>query len=279
MMADDTGDMATQEASVADTSGAGSIDVPGRDAKDQSDRGLAAALAAALWETDQGDVDPLPTDVSALLAGQGSLGSSMVTAAPVHDPYDPSLPPTLARAEGWTPDDPTVRLPVVKAPAVVAITPVFDPPDWLLDRLDELLRLEQRHADHVSTLLGQTETRTEELVRIVMEPLLLGLARLADRMTAMDDPTAELLRIQLLQILDVSGVAPFTPEVGERFDASQHRGVSPVSTDDPTLDGRIAKVLSPGWRQAGGRLVRVADVEVHRLRADAQQEPSSRERI
>jgi molecular chaperone GrpE (heat shock protein) len=60
-------------------------------------------------------------------------------------------------------------------------------------------------------------------------------------------------------------VKPFTPAPGERFDASRHTGARRIPTKDASADGTIASTIKAGFARADGSVVRVAEVEVHRL--------------
>jgi molecular chaperone GrpE (heat shock protein) len=85
---------------------------------------------------------------------------------------------------------------------------------------------------------------------------------------ALSDPASPvgMLHKQLLQIMELTcAVRPFTPPVGERFDASLHTGARRIPTTDASADGTIASTIRAGFVRADGSVVRVAEVEVHRL--------------
>lgn len=253
--------------------GAGSQSAQGV-ASDLAERGLAQALAAALWENDGAGaaVEPLPSEPPAL-APDGTRSSVRLVAealASLDEPYEPDAEP------GETAID------VVSVPAP-APTVVVDPYDdslvreslaIIVDRVEELSRLERKHAEHVDRLIAENRTLRDGEVMTAMSPLLLNLARLADRMDGIinaDDPggTAGLLKTQLLQLLEGVGFLPDQPEIGADFDPHIHRGAGTRVVDDPALVGKVVRTVRPGWRTAAGRTIRVAEVEVGRPAPDA----------
>jgi molecular chaperone GrpE (heat shock protein) len=85
---------------------------------------------------------------------------------------------------------------------------------------------------------------------------------------ALADPTSPvgMLYTQLLQTMELTcGVRPFTPASGELFDASRHTGTRRIPTTDASADGTIGGAIRAGFVRADGSVVRVAEVEVHRL--------------
>jgi molecular chaperone GrpE (heat shock protein) len=85
---------------------------------------------------------------------------------------------------------------------------------------------------------------------------------------ALSDPASPvgMLHKQLLQIMELTcAVRPFRPSAGERFDASLHTGARRIPTTDASADGTIASTIRAGFVRADGSVVRVAEVEVHRL--------------
>lgn len=205
--------------------------------RDLTDRGLAQALAAALWEAEPDTLEPPP----------------------------PVVPRQLP--EDIVPDRPHV---VAPAPASASTAP--EPEGWAA-RLDELLRLQARQADHVEKLYAENRALREGELAAVLAPVLLGLTKLADQMdllAATEGPTgsAAMLRTQLLQVLQFSlGVVAFAPEEGELFDVTRERGVRAVETTEPGIAGRVAACVRPGFLRLDGSVVRVAEVEVYRDRA------------
>jgi molecular chaperone GrpE (heat shock protein) len=54
---------------------------------------------------------------------------------------------------------------------------------------------------------------------------------------------------ELRESLADNGVLTYQPEIGDLFDPRQHRqATKPVTSTDPDLDGRIAAVRKPGYR-------------------------------
>ena len=138
-------------------------------------------------------------------------------------------------------------------------------------RVDELARLRTRDTDLIARLHDDvTKLRTGE-ISAALNPVVNGMIKLHDQMVslgALNDPDSPvgMLHTQLLQILELTcAVKPFTPAAGERFDASRHTGARRIPTTDRAADGTIAGTIKPGFARADGSIVRVADVEVHRL--------------
>lgn len=249
-------------------------------ASDLAERGLAQALAAALWENDPGaPVEPLPSEPPGL-APDGTRPSVRLVAEALARLDDPYEQPDDLDAEQQEP-----AAGAVSAAAAAAAVPsvVLEPYDdslvreslaLIVDRVEELSRLERKHAEHVDRLVAENRALRDGEVMAALSPLLLNLARLADRMDAIissDDPggTAGLLKTQLVQLLEGVGFLPDQPEIGSAFDPQIHRGAGTREVDDPTLAGKVVRTVRPGWRTAAGRTIRVAEVEVGRLAADA----------
>ena len=233
----------------------------GATAKELSERGLAQALAAALWESEPvsaGTPPPLPMTVPSLM-DDSERG------------YVQPSPEELAAMAAY---DIPVETSVMAKAKQAARTHNDSPPSWVTERLDEMLRLQQRHQDHVEKLYAENRMLRGGELAHALAPILLGLTKLYDQMamlTETDGPTssAALLRKQLLQVLDNAGsVEPYLPEPGSKFDTRRQRGVGAVDTDDPGLDGRVSSTVRPGFVHHDGTVVRVAEVEVLRFRAE-----------
>lgn len=222
--------------------------------------GLAQALAAALWESEPASTGPapLPMTVPALM-DDSELGYSQPT------------PEELAAMAAF---DIPVETSVMAKAKKAARSSRETPPAWVTERLDELLRLQQRQQDHVEKLYAENRTLRAGELASALAPIMLGLTKLFDQMamlTATDGPdsSAALLQKQLLQVLEHAGSAEmFAPAAGSRFDSRRQRGVGTVDTDDPDLDGRVSATVRPGFVHLDGTVVRVAEVEVLRFRAE-----------
>jgi len=143
--------------------------------------------------------------------------------------------------------------------------------DDLASATAELSRLRSRDTDLIARLHEDvTRLRTGEIA-IALNPVVTGMIKLHDQMVslgALDEPASPvgMLRTQLLQIMELTcAVKPFTPAPGERFDASRHTGTRRIPTTDASADGTIASTIKAGFARADGSVVRVAEVEVHRL--------------
>ena len=157
------------------------------------------------------------------------------------------------------------------ADVLAGLTSLDGKVDELAATTAELARLRTRDTDLISRLHDDvTKLRTGELAA-ALNPVVSGMIKLYDQMVslgALTDPASPvaMLYTQLLQTMELTcGVTPFTPEVGERFDASRHTGIRRIPTTDASADGTIAGTIKAGFARADGSVVRVAEVEVHRL--------------
>jgi hypothetical protein len=137
----------------------------------------------------------------------------------------------------------------------------------------ELARLRSRDTDLIDRLHQDvTRLRTGEIAA-ALSPVVTGMIKLHDQMVslgALSDPASPvgMLHTQLLQVLELTcAIRPFTPAAGDQFDASRHTGTRRIPTTDASADGTIASTIKPGFARADGSVVRVAEVEVHRLSA------------
>jgi molecular chaperone GrpE (heat shock protein) len=149
-----------------------------------------------------------------------------------------------------------------QTPATASLEAAFD---GLAQQVEELVRLEQLHAGHVSHLLRQSELRSAELVRRGTDPVILGLVAVLDRLQDVADATADAVSAELVGVLATAGVTSVRPSYGEPVHATLHRVLSYVGTTDAGLDGTVATCRAPGWRYADGHLLRPAHVAVHRF--------------
>jgi molecular chaperone GrpE (heat shock protein) len=137
----------------------------------------------------------------------------------------------------------------------------------------ELARLRSRDTDLIDRLHQDvTRLRTGEIAA-ALSPVVTGMIKLHDQMVslgALSDPASPvgMLHTQLLQVLELTcGIRPFTPAAGDQFDPSRHTGTRRIPTTDASADGTIASTIKAGFARADGSVVRVAEVEVHRLSA------------
>jgi molecular chaperone GrpE (heat shock protein) len=161
----------------------------------------------------------------------------------------------------------------VSAPAeiVAALTSLGGNVDDLAAATAELARLRTRDTDLISRLHDDvTKLRTGEIAA-ALNPVVYGMIKLHDQMVSLgaltdQDSPVGMLYTQLLQTMELTcGIRPFTPAIGERFDASRHTGTRRIPTTDASADGTIAGAIKAGFARADGSVVRVAEVEVHRL--------------
>jgi molecular chaperone GrpE (heat shock protein) len=161
-------------------------------------------------------------------------------------------------------------LDVQSAGILDALTSLGSKVDALAATTAELARLRTRDTDLISRLHDDvTKLRTGEL-SAALNPVVSGMIKLHDQMVslgALAEPASPvgMLYTQLLQTMELTcGVKPFSPERGERFDASRHTGTRRIPTTDASADGTIADTIKAGFVRADGSVVRVAEVEVHR---------------
>jgi hypothetical protein len=152
-----------------------------------------------------------------------------------------------------------------------ALSALGDRVGGIADATAELARLRSRDADLIGRLHDDvTRLRTGEIAA-ALNPVVTGMIKLHDQMVslgALNDLASPvgMLHTQLLQILELTcAVKPFAPSAGEEFDASHHTGAKRIATTDPAADGTVAATIKTGFVRADGSVVRVAEVEVHRL--------------
>ena len=191
-------------------------------------------------------------------------------AAPLSEPPAPEIP-----APGPAAPEPDQVSSVAFAAAVDSIatglSALGDRVGDIADATAEFARLRSRDAELIGRLHDDvTRLRTGEIAA-ALNPVVTGMIKLHDQMVslgALNDPASPvgMLHTQLLQILELTcAVKPFAPSAGEQFDASHHTGVKRIVTADPAADGTVAATIKVGFVRADGSVVRVAEVEVHRL--------------
>jgi hypothetical protein len=170
------------------------------------------------------------------------------------DPADPDAVPASTLAEIQT-----------------ALMSLGSKVDGLAATTAELARLRMRDTDLISRLHDDVTTLRSGEVAAALNPVVSGMIKLHDQMVslgALTDPASPvgMLYTQLLQTMELTcGVRPFSPARGDRFDASRHTGTRRIPTTDASADGTIADTIRAGFIRDDGSVVRVAEVEVHRL--------------
>jgi hypothetical protein len=170
------------------------------------------------------------------------------------DPADPDTVPASALAEVQT-----------------ALMSLGSKVDGLATTTAELARLRTRDTDLISRLHDDVTTLRSGEVAAALNPVVSGMIKLHDQMVslgALTDPASPvgMLYTQLLQTMELTcGVRPFSPARGDPFDASRHTGTRRIPTTDASADGTIADTIKAGFIRDDGSVVRVAEVEVHRL--------------
>jgi len=155
--------------------------------------------------------------------------------------------------------------------ALTALTAIGSRVDDVAAAAAELARLRSRDTDLIARLHDDVTRLRSGEVAAALNPVVTGMIKLRDQMVslgALDDPASPvgMLHTQLLQIMELTcAVKPFTPSAGERFDASRHTGTRRKPTADPAADGTVASTIKAGFVRADGSVIRVAEVEVHRL--------------
>ena len=206
-------------------------------------------------------------------AGEPSAGEPSAEEPGEKEPPADKPPADEPTAAGSPADDPDAREPsaAVLLDVLVGLTALGARVDDVAGAAAELSRLRSRDTDLIARLHDDvTRLRTGEIAA-ALNPVVTGMIKLHDQMVslgALNDPASPvgMLHTQLLQILELTcAVRPFTPSVGERFDASHHTGVRRIPTTQASADGTIASTVRAGFVRADGSVVRVAEVEVHRL--------------
>ncbi|HEX6518498.1 MAG TPA: nucleotide exchange factor GrpE [Streptosporangiaceae bacterium] len=139
-------------------------------------------------------------------------------------------------------------------------------------RIEELTRLGERREHLLDRLHAENQRLRAGEVAQVQAPLLRQIIRSYDLVVSLaaNDAAArsalELVRNHLLEALEQAGVRPLDPEPESPFDAVRHTAVRRVETAIGELDMTVAYSLRAGFVQDGERVLRPADVAVHRHR-------------
>lgn len=201
-----------------------------------------------------------------------------IEAAPFEDDY-PTTDETDVVADGPEPQ-PVAPLDGRALPALEeAVEGLDERLGTLGDRVDELARLGTRTADMNDALYAENQRlRGGELAQAVA-PLVRDLVRLHDQVVLLDGQAAPAsgaaggqsalgdVRVQLLEILSRNGVERFDVASGAPFDAARHQGVASSPTVNQGADRTVVRQIRCGFTHPDGRLLRPADVEVYRYRA------------
>ena len=217
---------------------------------------------------------------SALEPAENPGGPEPVAAEP--DTAEPdTAEPDTAEPDTAEPDtaEPVAAEPVAAEPlpdaqltdVLAGLTSLGSRVDELAAAAAELARLRNRDTELIARLHDDvTRLRTGE-ISAALNPVVTGMIKLHDQMVslgALNDPDSPvgMLHTQLLQTMELTcAIKPFSPAAGERFDASRHTGIRRIPTPDASADGTIAGTVRAGFARADGSVVRVAEVEVHRL--------------
>ncbi len=188
------------------------------------------------------------------------------------EPASPAEPAPADEPPGTEERAPADPLPVSELAGILpALSALGGRMDDIASATAELSRLRSRDTDLIARLHEDVTRLRGGEIATAMNPVVTGMIKLHDQMVslgALDDPASPvgMLRTQLLQIMELTcAVTPFIPAPGERFDASRHTGARRIPTTDASEDGTIASTIKAGFARADGSVVRVAEVEVHRL--------------
>jgi len=209
---------------------------------------------------------------SAIEAAPAEEPAPPATPVPPATPASPAEPAPAGEPPGTEERAPADPLPVSELAGILpALSALGGRMDDIASATAELSRLRSRDTDLIARLHEDVTRLRSGEIATAMNPVVTGMIKLHDQMVslgALDEPASPvgMLRTQLLQIMELTcAVTPFTPAPGERFDASRHTGARRIPTTDASEDGTIASTIKAGFARADGSVVRVAEVEVHRL--------------
>jgi len=138
-------------------------------------------------------------------------------------------------------------------------------------RADELATVARHQSDMVDELHGENRRLRDGEIREAMAPLVRGIGRIWDDIARMrggageDSADLAFLQERVTELLHDSGVLPLVPEPGTPFDPQIHQATGSATTGDPAKDRTIAELRRAGLRRDDGRMLRPADVVVHRF--------------
>ncbi|MFD6105919.1 nucleotide exchange factor GrpE [Nocardia salmonicida] len=157
----------------------------------------------------------------------------------------------------------------------------------LVQTLRELTAAVHREHDRASAretvidrLHNENQTMRRDQADSILEPVRTGLFRLHEalrrevsRWSQDNRPDAEsagdlfdAFAGEVSELLERTGLEPFTVAPGTRFDSARHRARSRADVGDPALDAAVVDMVSGGFVR-GDRVVRRAEVVVGRYLA------------
>ncbi|WP_354702332.1 Protein GrpE [Paraconexibacter sp. AEG42_29] len=203
-------------------------------------------------------------------AGQATDDSADVPATPAEPAATADPGPAAPAAEADAQSGPTrEQLGEALKQALDTVRGQADETAAATRRADELATIARKQTEMADELHAENrQLRTGE-VREAVAPLIRGLARLADdlsRLRAVDGANADLTYLagQVDELLHDAGVTQLVPQIGDAFDPQTHQAAGSATTDEPHLDRTIAEIRRSGLRRDDGRMLRAAEVVVHR---------------
>jgi molecular chaperone GrpE (heat shock protein) len=136
-------------------------------------------------------------------------------------------------------------------------------------RADELAAVSRRQSDMADELHRENRRLRDGELQQAIAPLIRGLARVTDdlhriRAARPDDEDLAHVDTRVREVLHDAGAATLMPQFGDAFDPRSHQAVGSTPTHDGDLDRTVAEVRREGLALEGGKLLRPADVIVHR---------------
>ncbi len=136
-------------------------------------------------------------------------------------------------------------------------------------RADELATISRRQSDMVDELHKDNRRLRDGELQQAIAPLIRGLARVTDdlhriRLSRPDDEDLAHIDTRVREALHDAGAVTLMPQFGDAFDPRVHHAVGSAPTHDGDLDRTVAEVRREGLAIEGGKLLRPADVVVHR---------------
>jgi molecular chaperone GrpE (heat shock protein) len=136
-------------------------------------------------------------------------------------------------------------------------------------RADELAIVSRRQSDMADELHKENRRLRDGELQQAVAPLIRGLARVADdlhriRASRPEDEDLAHIDTRVREVLHDSGATTVRPQFGDPFDPRVHQAAGSAPTHDGDLDRTVAVVRREGLALEGGKLLRPADVVVHR---------------
>ncbi len=275
--ADDAADTATAGAPDSSAAAADSAADSPQEQADRTEDGPAEAADRAAYSSERADAIPVqrpaPQEEEIHLEVAAAPAANPVETQPDIAPEQPAETEQAAASEQPADADQAADSapPAVTERALSALADIGSRIGDLAEAATELSRLRSRDTDLIARLhQDNTKLRNGEIAS-ALNPVVIGMIKLHDQMVslgALADPASAvgMLHTQLLQIMELTcAVQPFSPVPGEPFDASRHTGTRRIPTTEAFADGTVAGTIRVGFARADGSVVRVAEVEVHRL--------------